>query len=169
MNTDTWRCKLSNSDKDFKACSQSPASFSHLLALCTPKIYFSKVLPLFKPLYTIHLLDHSSLPPCPMLKLATSYTIPYITLCTHPVITTCPSVLIFLCLSHKTISSLRPGSLFFFQSDTFHRKALKYLLIELIANSSLYSVRKISLRIIWFSDKSFPVKAEILFFFFSVG
>ena len=100
--------------KTFKACSQSPASFSHLLALCTPKIYFSKVPPLFKPLYTIHLLDHSCLPPRPMLKLATSYTIPYITLCTHPVITTCPSVLIFLCLSHKTISSFRPGSLFFF-------------------------------------------------------
>lgn len=106
--------------KTFKACSQSPASFSHLLALCTPKIYFSKVPPLFKPLYTIHLLDHSCLPPRPMLKLATSYTIPYITLCTHPVITTCPSVLIFLCLSHKTISSFRPGSLFFFSFNLIH-------------------------------------------------
>lgn len=100
--------------KTFKAYSQIPASFSHLLALCTPKIYFPKVPPLFKPLYTIHLLDHSCLPPQPVLKLATSYMIPYITLCTHPVITTCLSVLIFLCLSHKTISSLRPGSLFFF-------------------------------------------------------
>lgn len=75
--------------KTFKAYSQIPASFSHLLALCTPKIYFPKVPPLFKPLYTIHLLDHSCLPPQPVLKLATSYMILYITLCTHPVITTC--------------------------------------------------------------------------------
>ena len=62
--------------KTFKACRQSPASFCHLLALCPPKIYFSKVPPLFKPLYTIHLFDHSCLPPHPVLKLATSCTIP---------------------------------------------------------------------------------------------